>query len=168
MDTAPNASSEQDLRRLREEGRITEAEYEELLAALQKAPTHAEGGPKGPGSGTPPWPVMPGRRNMPSVMGVALLSLGLMVLGKVLVAYRAGPMLLIDAALSATLLVGLYLGHKWAYVLTIVFTAIGTIAALAKGIDNGLVVLVGDCLVLVPVILSTDYFFAKPEEMRRA
>jgi len=40
---------------------------------------------------------------------------------------------------------------------------LGTVLALSKGPGQGLAVLIGDCLVLVPVILSTDYFFFKKE-----
>ena len=45
-----------------------------------------------------------------------------MILGKIAFVFNAGPVILIDAALSAILLAGLVLGHKWAYVLTLVFT----------------------------------------------
>ena len=81
--------------------------------------------------------------------------------------FKVGPVILIDAALTGALLVGLYLGHKWAYVLTIVFVAIGTVSGLSKGIGNGLTILVLDCLVLVPVVICTGYFFPKISDINR-
>jgi hypothetical protein len=162
MSIASNASSEQKLLQLRNEGKITEAEYQELLAVMKKPPAPDEGLPADASdSCSTLQPEMPERENIPPVLWIGLISLALMVIGKVLFAFSLGPRLLLDAVLSGALLVGLYLGHRWAYVLTIVFTALGTIVTLTKGVEHGLAVLLGDCLVLVPVILSTDYFFPR-------
>ncbi len=162
MSTASNASSEQELLQLRNEGKITEVEYQEVLAVMKKSPTPAKGlPPDASDSCSTSQPKMPDRENIPPVLWIGLVSLTLMVVGKVLFAFSLGPGLLLDAVLSAALLVGLYLGHKWAYVLTIVLAALGTIVTLTKGVEHGLAVLLGDCLVLVPVILSVDYFFPK-------
>ncbi|MBN2128718.1 MAG: hypothetical protein JW741_04450 [Sedimentisphaerales bacterium] len=166
MEIASNASSEQELLQLRNEGKITETEYHELLAAMRRPPAPDEALSDASKSCSAPQIEMLGRRGIPPVLWIALVSLALMVLGKVLFAFKLGPGILIGAGLSAALLVGLYLGHKWAYVLTIVFTALGTITALTKGVGNGLAVLLGDCLVLVPVLLSRDYFFPKPDLRR--
>lgn len=98
-------------------------------------------------------------KKIPGPLWIALISLGLMVLGKVLVALTSGPVILVDAVLSGLLLAGLVFGHKWAYVLTFIFTAIGTVAGLSQGAEAGIAILVLDCLVLVPVLISTRYFF---------
>ncbi|HUT30595.1 MAG TPA: hypothetical protein VMX13_12445 [Sedimentisphaerales bacterium] len=160
MENIPTVSSEEELLELRREGKITEAEYGELLGAMRKATSHTR-------------PVLDktgiaaclkrqsGNRGIPGVLWIGLVSLGIMVLFKLAAVFSVGPRILVDAGISAALLVGLYLGHKWAYILTIVFVVLGTVFALSKGAGYGLLVLVLDCLVLVPVVLSTEYFFFK-------
>lgn len=100
------------------------------------------------------------KRTIPGPLWIAIVSLGLMVFGKICFAFKLGPLILVDAAVSGLLLLGIILGHKWAYFLAIVFTALGTIKGLGKGIPNGMIILMADCLVLVPVLLCTNYFFA--------
>ncbi len=157
MKNASNISSEEELLQLRNEGKITETEYQDLLATMTKPPTHD--------GNLPPYLTsklkIPDSVSIPPVLWIALISLAVMVFGKVLLVFKVGPIILIDAALSTVLLVGLYLGYTWAYVLTIGAVILGTILACSKGIDRGLITLIIDCLVLVPVLLSRDYFFAK-------
>lgn len=159
MRNVSNISSEEELLQLRNDGKITETEYQDLLATITKPPKHDEN--------LPPYSAsklkIPDPRSIPPVLWIALISLALMVFGKVLLVFKLGPIILIDAALSMVLLVGLYLGHKWAYVLTIAAVVLGTTLACSKGIDRGLIMLIIDCLVLVPVLLSHDYFFARSE-----
>jgi len=141
MDNASNVSSEEELLELRNEGRISEARASE------------DGGGGGELSGKA------GEREIPGVLWIALVSLGLMVVGKLFFVSHFGGLILVDAVLSGGLLIGLYLGHRWAYILTIVFVALGTIGAFSKGFQQGLTVLVLDCLVLVPVLMCREYFF---------
>lgn len=161
METASNPSSEEELLQLRNEGKISEAEYQELLAAMSKPPAAEEKASDSPMSCSAALKSLPGYENVPGVLWVALISLALMVLGKFLAAFKFGPLILVDAGGSAVLLVGLYLRHKWAYILTIVFVALGTILAFSKGPNQGLAVAVLDCLVLVPVLICTESFFGK-------
>ena len=100
------------------------------------------------------------KRQMPGVMWVALVVLAIMVVGKLVAIAALGPVVLIDAVLSAALLLGLSRGHRWAYVVTIVVVAVKVIAGLVT-LNSGfaLVVFGIDCLVLVPVLLSTDWFW---------
>jgi len=162
MDIASNASSEQELLQLRNEGKITETEYQELLAAVKKPPASDQDLQDRSHSCSASPLRMLERGNIPPVLWIGLVSLALMVVGKVLGAFQVGPFILVDAALSAALLVGLYLGHKWAYVATILLVALSAIGAGSKGIGYGLAVLLVNCLVLVPMVLSRDYFFPKP------
>jgi hypothetical protein len=159
MENIPNISSEEELLQLRNDGKITETEYQDLLASMTKHPKHDENHPAYSAARLK----IPHPGNIPPVLWIALVSLALMVFGKVLFAFKVGPIILIDAALSAVLLAGLYLGHTWAYFLTIAGVILGTILACSKGISNGLAILLIDCLVLVPVLLSRDYFFTKPK-----
>jgi hypothetical protein len=161
MKNISNISSEEDLLQLRNEGKINEAEYQDLLATMTKPPAHDEN--------PSPYSILklkiPDPGSIPPVLWVALVSLALMVFGKVLFAFMVGPAILIDAALSGVLLVGLYLGHKWAYVLTIVFVALGTISGLSRSVTNGFIILALDCLVLVPMLVCTEYYFPKIKEI---
>lgn len=157
MVNVSNISSEEELLQLLNEGKISETEYQDLLATMTKHPKHDEK--------HSPYSIsklkIPDPWSIPTVLWIALISLAVMVFGKMLFVFKVGPIILIDVALSAVLLVGLYLGHKWAYVLTIVFVALGTASGLSKSVTNGLTILALDCLVLIPVLLSHDYFFAK-------
>jgi len=101
------------------------------------------------------------KRNIPPVLWIALASLGVMIVAKIVLVGKVGPIILVDAALSAALLAGLYLGHKWAYILTMVFVVIGAVLAFLLGVQHGITILVLDCLVLVPVLICTSYFFPK-------
>ncbi|HWH71052.1 MAG TPA: carboxypeptidase regulatory-like domain-containing protein, partial [Candidatus Sulfotelmatobacter sp.] len=114
----------------------------------------------------------------PGVIWFTLCVLGLIVVGKLLVAPWAGPRALLGAALSALLLVGLLQRAKWAYLLTMASCAFGVLdtaahATVGIGTHNGLaglndwparlllavLVLLLDALVFAPVLLSTHWFF---------
>jgi hypothetical protein len=61
------------------------------------------------------------------------------------------------------LMFGLALGHKWAYVLLIAVSTLGVAVAFAKSGARGLSVLLGNAVVVVPVLMSTRFFFPSPE-----
>ena len=88
-----------------------------------------------------------------------------MIILKILFVFKVGTVILIDAGLSGVLLVGLYSGHKWAYVLTIFFVAVGTVLGFSKSVEHGFMVLILNCLILVPVLICTDYFFPKTKQI---
>ena len=98
-------------------------------------------------------------RPIPGPMWLAIISLSLMIMGKLLAVFKVGPLILIDAALSAILLWGLIKRQKWAYFLTVVFVVFGTVMTLRKGAASGLAVFFLDGLVLVPVLICTKWFF---------
>lgn len=100
------------------------------------------------------------KNSIPGILWIAIVSLGLMVLGKVCFAFKLGPLILVDAALSGVLLLGIILGHRWAYFLAVIFTVLGTLKGLGKGVTQGMMIFMVDCLVLVPVLLCTNYFFS--------
>jgi hypothetical protein len=109
------------------------------------------------------------QRQIPGPLWIALVCLGLMVFGKCLAMFKVGPLILIDAALSGGLLWGLANGKKWAYILTLIAVAFGTIQTTARaGVAAGFTVLIVDCLVLVPVLICTNWFFPEMDERDRA
>jgi hypothetical protein len=103
------------------------------------------------------------KKDIPQPLWISVIFLGAMVLGKLAAVGEAGPLVLIDAALSAVLLVGLVRGYEWAYVLTLVAALGGTVWGVARGIQFGWSILAVDCLVLIPVLICTDYYFPRRE-----
>ncbi len=99
------------------------------------------------------------KQEIPALLWLAIISLGLMVLGKIGFVFKVGPVILVDALLSGALLVGIIYGHKWAFVLTIIGAVFGIITGFIKGAEIGIVILILDCLVLIPVLMSRSYFF---------
>ncbi|MBU0755244.1 MAG: hypothetical protein KJ645_08900 [Planctomycetes bacterium] len=100
-------------------------------------------------------------KDIPALLWIAIVSLGLMIIGKIVAAFFMNPLVLIDAALSGLLLFGIIKGHRWAYILTFVGVTTGTIFAFNNGAMSAARTFSADCLVLVPVILCTSYFFPK-------
>ena len=100
------------------------------------------------------------KEETPKVLLVGLVPLGIIVVAKLLMALKH-PLMLIDAGCSAILFVGLYLGQKWAYYLTIVFVALGTFLGVSKNINTGLIIFLVNCVVLVPALMSKEHFFEK-------
>ncbi|OHB78116.1 MAG: hypothetical protein A2Z25_11595 [Planctomycetes bacterium RBG_16_55_9] len=86
METVPNASSEEELLKLREEGKISEAEYQDLRSAMSKRATAPEGPPERQHSDT----VARHKRGKVALI-VMLAGLLLPVLGYGMVAMSAGP-----------------------------------------------------------------------------
>ena len=102
-------------------------------------------------------------QKMPQTLWIAVIFLGAMVLGKIAAVGESGPPVLVDAAFAAVLLAGLVRGCKWAYALTLVATLGGTMWGFATGTHFAWSVLAIDCLVLIPVLICTDYFFPRRE-----
>jgi hypothetical protein len=97
-------------------------------------------------------------RSVPAVLWIAMVALAAMTLIHIVLGFSR-PKFFLAAILDSVILVGLYRGHKWAYFLTAVFCVLGAGVALLKSLGNGLGVLLLNGLALVPVIVSTSYFF---------
>ena len=65
--------------------------------------------------------------------------------------------------LNGVLIAGLVYGQKWAYILVLVFSVLGVAVSLSKGIEQGLVVLVVNAIIVIPMIISTS-FIPRPRE----
>ena len=102
-------------------------------------------------------------RPIPAILWVAVISLGIMILVKVIAAV-SNPAILIDAVLSGILLYGIFKGYRWAFILTFVAVVLGTAYAMNQSVKSGMTVLVINCLVLVPVMMSKSYFFPEDRE----
>jgi len=99
-------------------------------------------------------------RRIPAVLWVGLAALALFsVLQFAIAVVQGRPLILVGVALDAAVLYGLYRGHRWAFVVTLAFGILGVIVTLIRSPALAVVVLVGNGLVLVPVILAREYFW---------
>ncbi len=107
------------------------------------------------------------KRNIPGVLWVAIIALaGISVIQLGVAIARPNPGLLLGVALQAAIVYGLYSGHRWAYVTLLVTGVLSIIVVSLRDARVGLATLVIDSIVLVPMLVSTRYFFgpwAPPE-----
>jgi hypothetical protein len=105
------------------------------------------------------------KQEVPVPLWVAIVTLGLISLLTFLSLLKGFSLVpLVTVACNIALMVGLYCGHKWAYIVTMVFSTIGVAFAFGKSASQGLAVLFGNGLVVVPVLLCTRFFFPAREE----
>ena len=103
-------------------------------------------------------------KQTPESLWVAIVAIGIMALIHLSLAIKTSAVpLFVSVVLEAILLVGLIHGQKWAYILVLVFSVLGVAVSLSKGIGLGLGVLVGNAFVVVPMVVSTEFFFPKPQ-----
>lgn len=107
------------------------------------------------------------RRDIPGVLWIAIVALAVITVLTLLSLPKSRSLVpLVAAGCNVGLLVGLVMGQKWAYVLTVVFSVVGVAVAFGKGASHGLAVLVGNGLVLLPVLFSTRFFFPVQAQTR--
>jgi hypothetical protein len=101
-------------------------------------------------------------RQIPGILWVGLVALSVMVLAQFALSMRFGVWTLVGAVLGALLLWGLYCGHRWAYLATVVIVPLKLIGLVAAGqAGRGLLTFAVDCLILIPVLASTRYFWGR-------
>ena len=102
----------------------------------------------------------PVKRTPPAQLFLGLLALAILtVLGLFSAIARGSFAGFAAVACNLALLLGLLLGHRWAYVLVIVFAIAGAVVAFGRGGNHGQFVLLGNGVVVLPVIFSSRYFF---------
>ncbi len=98
-------------------------------------------------------------KDIPKVLWIAIVSLGLMVIFKLLLASHNNA-ILVDAIISACLLYGLYEGRKWAYYGMLLYVAITFMGYLLAGNATlALQILAANGMVVIPMIICKDYYF---------
>jgi hypothetical protein len=104
-------------------------------------------------------------RKVPSALWIGVAALGAMTLIQLLVGVQKGSgALLVSVILDVVLGAGLLLGHKWAYILTLVIGVGSLIALLGRNAGPARYIPLLNGLVVVPVILSTRFFFPGPPD----
>ncbi len=100
------------------------------------------------------------KRDIPGPLWIAIVALGIISLLTLVAMLKSGSLVLLAAAATnIALLAGLAMGHKWAYVLTVVLSVLGVVVTFGKSPSHGLAVMAGNSLVLIPVLISTRFFF---------
>jgi hypothetical protein len=101
-------------------------------------------------------------RQIPGILWVGLITLAVITVIQLFIAI-AGPQpaLLIGLVLQVATLYGLYAGHRWAYVVVLVCAVLGVLVMSMKSAQAGVAVLVINGIVVVPVLLSTEYYFGR-------
>lgn len=149
-------TSEQELKQLLDEGRISEEEYCELLLAIRNANTPSDSSQTVPQEidnsfpfRTIPWPIW---------VVVALLSLeGLSNLLSVL----SEPRAIVWLASKVLFVTGLLRGWKWVFVL---FQVIAGIHVLYFAMQGALTVSVINLIIMILVGTAYRYYFPEKEE----
>ncbi|MBA4148134.1 MAG: hypothetical protein H0X66_08455 [Verrucomicrobia bacterium] len=101
----------------------------------------------------------------PLEVWIALGALTFITLLQIIAAVsRNSGGLFVGALCNMALIVGLYRGHKWAYVVLIVFSIGGAVVAFGNSVQKGLVVLLLNAVVLVPILMSTRFFFPREQK----
>lgn len=97
---------------------------------------------------------------VPAPLWIAIAALGIITVLTLLSLLKGNFLVpLVAAACNIALLFGLMKGQKWAYIMTLILSFLGTAVAFGKGASAGMAVMIGDALVWVPVLLSTRFFF---------
>lgn len=103
---------------------------------------------------------MQARKSIPTILWIAIISMGVFACLHLIVSFSK-PVQLIAFIVNSVLLVGLYLGKNWAYVVTIIASLAGPLALISQDIGISFVILILNSLVLIPILSTTRYFFPK-------
>jgi len=105
------------------------------------------------------------KREIPPVLWISIVVLGAVSVLQLFIALqRDSASLLVSVVLNLVLLAGLLHGCRWAYVLALVLSALGVAVRLGKGDNVAMGVLVGNALVVIPLVFATRFFFPAPAE----
>lgn len=107
-------------------------------------------------------------RKAPRALWIALAALAAKIVLKALVSLLLHPLELALAGVYSVLLVGLLLGIRWAYVLTVALLALGIGREILGNADGTLTTLLLNPVILVSLFLSAPYYFRKHNETPKA
>jgi len=104
-------------------------------------------------------------RKIPGALWISIAALGAISLIQLIISVQKGSAaLLAGVAVNVALLVGLMHGHKWAYAATLFFSIAGLVVVLVRNPENAIGVLIINGIVVVPMVMSTQFFFAGQSE----
>lgn len=152
MDNVSNISSEEELLQLRNDGKVSETEYQELLAAIRKSPTKSARG----AVNTAAFATL---QDVPWQIWVVVALLVLEVVGNLLYIPQQ-PMALIWLGAKCLFILGLLKRWRWVFCL---FVVIGGIHVLFFLLQTPLVALINLVMVVLALCSFRFYFPSQAE-----
>jgi hypothetical protein len=149
MEKSFDVSSEEELLQLRNEGKISEAEYQDLLAAIRKSPFRHTSNAVNTGTLATP-------REVPWQILVVVALLALEGLGNLL-SIPNQPVALIWLGAKCLFIVGLLKRWRWVFCLSVI---IGAIHVLFFMLHSPLVALI-NLLIIVLILSSFRFYFPR-------
>ncbi len=99
-------------------------------------------------------------RKLPPLLWVSVVVIALAGLAQIRLGVgRNSVQFACSGILSFILVWGLVGGHKWAYVLTVIFASVAVVVAASRPAPFAAFAIVVNGLALVPVLMSTRFFF---------
>jgi hypothetical protein len=102
---------------------------------------------------------------VPNVLWIAIISLAVFGISHFIIGFTK-PLQFLALGVNLILIFGLLGGFKWAYVLSIITSLLGPFLLLFNNFINFYVVLLLNSMVLIPVLISTRYFFPKASRQK--
>ncbi|MBN1348557.1 hypothetical protein JXJ21_04045 [candidate division KSB1 bacterium] len=102
-------------------------------------------------------------KKIPAVLWIAIIGMCVFACLHLIVSFSK-PVQIIAFIVNSILLIGIYMGKKWAYVVTIIAALFAPLVLLSQDSELSLVILTLNLIVLIPLLLSTRYFFPKSAE----
>lgn len=100
------------------------------------------------------------RKSIPEALWVALVVLGAITLIQLMGEVgRGNRRVLVSFALNVAIWLGLYAGHRWAFVAVIAISAATVLILAARSPSQAMGVFVVDAFVVIPVWMARSYFW---------
>jgi hypothetical protein len=156
MESISDISSEEELLKLREEGKISEDEYKDLLAAMRKSPVDKSGGAVDTRKAAT-------LQDVPWQIWIVVAVLGLEGVGNLLIIPQQ-PMALIWLGAKCVFILGLLKGWRWAFCL---FVVVGIVHVVFFMLEAPVVALLNIAIVALALTSFRFYFPSQAEYDKR-
>ena len=103
---------------------------------------------------------MQAKKSIPVILWIAIISMGVFACLHLIVSFSK-PVQFFAFLVNSILLFGLYSGKKWAFIVTIIASIVAPLALISQDLGISFVILILNSFVLIPLLLSTRYFFPK-------
>lgn len=99
-------------------------------------------------------------KTLPTTLWIAIIAMGIFAIIHLIIGFSKSDQF-IAFAINSILLTGLYFGKKWAYIFTVVFSILIPLplVAIKSDITTSIIILMLNSIVLIPLLLSTKYFY---------
>lgn len=101
---------------------------------------------------------MKAQHSVPSILWIAIVAMGIFSIIHLMVSFSNSNHLF-AFMVNVVLVLGLFYLKKWAYILTIISSLIAPVLLLFQTTGFALIILLLNSIVIIPLLLSTKYFF---------